>query len=109
MEHLPLLSLLIAVPVAGAAAVLALPVARPHVVRSVATTAALLPIAIAMLLWFMFEPRGAQWQFMQQVDLNASSGLRYAVGIDGLALMLVALTTIVVAVAIVSRPIGAGK
>ena len=109
MEHLPLLSLLIAVPMAGTAAVLAAPAARPHVVRSVATVAALLPIAIAMLLWFMFEPRGAQWQFMQQVGLSASSGLRYAVGIDGLALMLVVLTTIVVAVAIVSGPAESGR
>ena len=103
MEHLPLLSLLIAVPAAGAAAVLALPAAKTHAVRGVAAAAALPPIAIATLLWFTFEPRGAQWQFTNQVSLGASSGVRYAVGIDGLALMLVVVTTVVVAVAIVSQ------
>ena len=109
MKHLPLLSLLIAVPAAGAAAVLALPAARVHAVRRVAAVAALLPVAIAALLWFAFEPRGAQWQFTQQVSLAASSGLRYAVGIDGLGLMLAALTSIVAAVAIVGGHAEPGK
>ena len=104
MEHLPLLFLLIALPLVGAVAVLAVPSGRAHLVRGLATLAALLPIAIAMLLWFAFEPRGAQWQFSQQVDLGVPSGVRYAVGLDGLSLMLAVLTTAVVAVAIACGP-----
>ena len=50
-------------------------------------------------LWLRFQVRGEQWQFTEQVSLLPSLGLNYVVGVDGLALVLVLLTTVLSAAA----------
>ena len=53
-------------------------------------------------LWLRFQVRGEQWQFTDQVPLLPSLGLNYAVGVDGLALVLVLLTTVLSAAAAIA-------
>ena len=59
-------------------------------------------LGVASPLWLRFQVRGEQWQFTDQVPLLPSLGLNYAVGVDGLALVLVLLTTVLSAAAAIA-------
>ena len=71
---------------------------RPFVHIVGCLTAAVTVLA-SVPLWMRFEVRGAQWQFTEHLSLLPSLGLNYAVGVDGLAVVLVLLTTVVSAAA----------
>jgi NADH-quinone oxidoreductase subunit M len=96
MAHL--LSLVMAAPAVGALIVAVLPGARAGLVRLVTCAAAALALVLALPVWFTFQPRGAQWQFVQQAD---PAGWPYLVGVDGFAVALVLLTSIIGVVAAV--------
>lgn len=93
IEHL--ISLVIFLPLAGAAATLLARGDRAvKVVALVVTTATFL---ISLLLWFGFQvSSAAELQFEEEAFplLSASIDVTYAVGVDGLSLLLVLLTTL---------------
>ena len=55
----------------------------------VALVATLINLALGIVLWANYDIGGAQWQFTERADLFA--GFDYALGIDGIALMLIML------------------
>ena len=67
-----------------------------HIVGCLTTA---LTVLASVPLWLRFQARGEQWQFTEQLSLVPSLGLNYAVGVDGLALVLVLLTTVLSAAA----------
>jgi NADH-quinone oxidoreductase subunit M len=97
-----LLSIVALVPVVGALALV--PVGRAHarVLRMIACAATAIACAASAPLWFRFAPRGEQWQFAERLALMPSIGASYAVGIDGLSLLLVLLTTSLCVIAVVA-------
>ncbi len=94
MAHL--LSLVVAAPAAGALILAVLPGSRAGLVRIVTVVAPSLALLLALPLWFSFQPRGAQWQFVEQVG---AAGWPYLVGADGFAVALVLLTSVIGVVA----------
>src|SRR5262245_12031920 len=93
MTHL--LSILLWVPAATALGIGLLDARRERLIRTCAIVSASLTAILAALLWFSFQPRGGEWQFVEQVNWLPSVGSSYSVGIDGFGLSLVALTAIV--------------
>jgi NADH-quinone oxidoreductase subunit M len=92
---LPLLSILVALPLA--AGVLCLFV-RAEAARWIALVATLLDLALSIYLWLGYDPNGAQWQFTEKVPL--AGGINWALGIDGIALVLIVLTTFLMPICI---------
>jgi NADH-quinone oxidoreductase subunit M len=92
---LPLLSLLIAIPIA--AGVLCLFV-RDQGARWVALIATLIDFALSLYLWANYDPDGAQWQFVEKSPLGG--GVSWALGIDGIALVLIVLTAFLMPICI---------
>ncbi|MCV7194307.1 NADH-quinone oxidoreductase subunit M [Mycolicibacterium brumae] len=90
--NLPLLTLLWAVPMLGAVAIIALPPSARDAVRwaGLAVTGAVLVIAGALAAGF--DPAGAQFQFVEDHPWIPSFGTGYLLGVDGIALTLVLLT-----------------
>jgi NADH-quinone oxidoreductase subunit M len=86
------LTALIAWPLAGALAVLLAPA---RLAKHVALAASLVEFAISVPLWWQFEPAGGM-QFRLDVPWISSWGIHYAVGVDGISLFLVLLTTFLV-------------
>jgi NADH-quinone oxidoreductase subunit M len=84
--HSHLLTILIAIPLVAGAIVLFL---NARGARWIALIATLLDFALSIYLWANYDPNGAQWQFVENVPLAGS--IRYALGIDGIALVLIAL------------------
>ena len=61
-----------------------------------------LGFAISLPLWLYFDPAGAQFQFMEQHDWIPSIGVQYSLGIDGISLLLILLTTMLGFISILS-------
>jgi NADH-quinone oxidoreductase subunit M len=92
---MPWLTLLIAIPfVAG---VLCLFV-RAEPARWIALVATLLELALSIFLWVAYDPAGARWQFVEQQPL--SGGIDWALGIDGIALLLIVLNAFLMPICI---------
>ena len=99
MSALPLLTILIAVPLIAGALCLFV---RPEGARWIALVATLIDLAISVYLWVAFNPDGAQWQFTEKVTLAKMFGgeFAWALGIDGIALLLIVLTAFLMPICI---------
>ena len=93
----PILSVLLAVPLLAAVACLFLPAPAA---RMVALAATLADLALGIVLWANYDIGGAQWQFTERADLFA--GFQYALGIDGIALMLIVLSVFLMPICILA-------
>jgi NADH-quinone oxidoreductase subunit M len=94
---LPLLTLLIAIPMV--AALLCLFV-KAQGARWIAMVGTMLTLALSAWLWIAFDPNGAQWQFVEKVPIGG--GVSWAMGIDGIALMLIQLTAFLMPICILA-------
>ena len=93
----PILSLMLAVPLVGAIACLFL---GAQSARMTALLATLVNLALGVLLWVNFDIGGAQWQFVERAEIFA--GFSYALGIDGIALMLIMLSVFLMPICILA-------
>jgi len=83
----PILTLLVALPTFGAVACL---FADAKAARWVALGATIIDLLIGIWLWSAYQTGGPQWQFQENVPLFGRFG--WALGIDGIALMLIELS-----------------
>ena len=97
MNGFPILSVMLLVP--AAAAVLCLFVSA-NGARWTALAATLVNFALGVLLWANFDIGGAQWQFVEAPALGDFGVFRYALGIDGFALMLIMLSVFLMPICI---------
>jgi NADH-quinone oxidoreductase subunit M len=86
-----ILPALLALPVAGA--VLIWLVHSPAAARWIALVTMVAEFALSLVLWFGFDPNDIGWQFAFSAPWISSWGIRFTVGIDGIGLVLVLLTT----------------
>jgi NADH-quinone oxidoreductase subunit M len=95
MNGFPILSLMLLVPLIGAAACL---VVEAKAARTIALVATLIDFALGVLLWANYDIGGAQWQFVEKLPLFAS--FSWALGIDGISLMLIMLSVFLMPICI---------
>ena len=97
MDGFPILSLMMAVPMAGAIACLFV---GANSARWIALIATLVDFVLGMALWAQFDQSGsgAQWQFQEYAPIFGK--FAWALGIDGIALMLIALTVFLMPICI---------
>jgi NADH-quinone oxidoreductase subunit M len=100
----PILSTLIALPAVGA---LLLLFVRPadnedRVARVIALVVSLLVFAETLLLWSRFAPGVAEFQFVERHAWIPAFGISYAVGVDGISLLLLVLTGFLTPIALLS-------
>jgi NADH-quinone oxidoreductase subunit M len=88
-------------PLAGALLVAAVPAARANLARWVALLASLAALALAVALAARFRAGEAGFQLGTAADWVPSFGVRYRVGVDGVSLPLVLLTTVLTPLAVV--------
>src|SRR5262252_7161906 len=96
LESIPILSILVYIPLAGALAIVFLvPKAKTGAIKAWATVVAGLDFVASLPLWFAFERGRAGYQFVEQGSWIPSLGVDYHFGIDGISLVLILLTTFV--------------
>jgi NADH-quinone oxidoreductase subunit M len=81
------------IPLLGAIVVMALPRPREGQARLVAMAASLLTLAASVAMAVDYNDGGARFQFTQDYSWIKAFGAQYAVGVDGIALALILMTT----------------
>jgi NADH-quinone oxidoreductase subunit M len=97
--NLPLLSLVLFLPLAGAALVLLLPSRAHGAIRWTALLTTLADFAVSVPLFTGFGPQ-AGMQFEERRTWIEAFGISYHVGVDGISLLLVLLTTFLMPIAV---------
>jgi NADH-quinone oxidoreductase subunit M len=99
-----LLTVVIFLPALGALALALVPAGEPRQHRATAFVVSLLTFLVSIGLWVRFDASAAapEFQFEQHVPWIASIGAGYHVGLDGVALLLVMLTTVLTPIVILS-------
>jgi NADH-quinone oxidoreductase subunit M len=87
MSHL--VSAIIAVPALGALSLALTPTARGSAARTHALTCASGTLLLGLTLWIAFQPRGVEWQFVDELPF-----LAYIVGVDGFGALIIVLTAL---------------
>jgi len=97
-----LLSVILFTPLAGAVLLLFVNRRQEDAIRWIANAFGIAGFAVSIPLWFRFQPFGDPWQFVERAEWIPSIGATYFLGVDGLSTLLVLLTTLVGAIAILS-------
>ncbi len=92
MSDFPLLSLTLALPIVGALTCLFIPGSKPGAVRAVAALVSAVGALLMIPLWIGFDRSAAGFQFVEEHSWIPQLGISYRVGIDGIALLLILLT-----------------
>jgi NADH-quinone oxidoreductase subunit M len=90
---IPILSLLIFFPILGAIVLLFINKENGRAIRWVALIFAFVEFIFSLPLFFAFDPKTAAMQFVEDWWWIQSYGISYKLGIDGISLFLVLLTT----------------
>ncbi|HXD74149.1 MAG TPA: NADH-quinone oxidoreductase subunit M [Vicinamibacterales bacterium] len=90
----PILTSLVALPIAGALVLLFVPADEHNdgTVRAIALIVSLLVFAETLLLWYHFNAASPDFQFIERHNWIPAFGISYFVGVDGISLLLVVLT-----------------
>lgn len=91
-----MLSILWLLPVVGAVAILLLPTAHSRTAKIAGLVVSSVVLVVAIILAVRFDPGGAQYQFVESRSWIPAFGTRYTLGVDGIALVLVLLTAVLV-------------
>ena len=95
MTPIPFLTILTCLPILGAVILLLLG-GRAKASRWIALTFSLAALLLTLFLWHNFNSATGALQFQEQHAWIASLGAQYHVGIDGIGLLMIVLTAIVV-------------
>lgn len=102
---MPILSIIVFLPLAGALALLLVSNAdgrRDGAVRVICLAVSLVTFLATLLLWARFDPASADFQFIERHAWIPAFGIDYYVGVDGISLMLILLTAFLTPVALLS-------
>ena len=100
--NLPWLTILILVPLFGGIIVAGLGAEQRRLARGLALAFSLVGLTGALCLWKHFDAASGDLQFVEKHDWVPSLGIQYFLGVDGLGLLMVMLTAIVVPLSILA-------
>nr|BFE85646.1 hypothetical protein GCM10020093_082470 [Planobispora longispora] len=99
---MPWLSILMAVPVLGAVGVALLPKGSDKLAKQLALAVSLVVLALTVAMAVQFSPDGNRFQFEEKYAWIPSFGVHYGVAVDGIALVLIALSAVLVPIVILA-------
>ena len=98
---IPILSIITFLPLAGALLFIFIPRDSKKLLRYLAVAITLVTFLVSVPLYFQFDSQTADLQFVENVDW-IGYGIRYHIGIDGISLLLILLTTFLFPIALLS-------
>jgi NADH-quinone oxidoreductase subunit M len=113
MSNFPWLTVAGAIPLVGAAVIALTPGrsapgstadrrARDQLVKIIALVFTLITLAVTLVMAVRFKPGGPQFQFAQVYQWIPQFGVHYAVGVDGIALVLILMTAVLMPVVVLA-------
>jgi NADH-quinone oxidoreductase subunit M len=98
----PLLSTILFTPLVGALALVFVGKHHETALKWVANLTALAGFLVSVPLWFAYDVADPAWQFVERAQWIPSIGAEYHLGVDGFSALLVLLTTLIGAIAVLS-------
>src|SRR3990172_10542859 len=102
ITHWPVLSILILLPAIGAGLIFLIPWADDFFPRVLALLVAVVNLLLSLALFRAFNPASAGMQFAERRDWIPDLGAGYSLGVDGISLFMVLITTFMVFLALLS-------
>jgi NADH-quinone oxidoreductase subunit M len=105
MQNWPLLSLTIFLPLVGVCFILVLRGAEADVARNarwIALWTSLIDLAVSLVIWAYFDPNQADFQFVESAPWLPGFHIAYHLGIDGISLFFILLSTFLLPICIVA-------
>ncbi|MHB1420478.1 MAG: complex I subunit 4 family protein, partial [Bacillota bacterium] len=99
---LPWLSLMLLLPLAGALVIFCMPRRQEKPVKVLSLLVALVELAISLGVYFSFDKQAVGFSFVEKVAWIKVLNINYHVGVDGLSLPMVILTTFIFVCAILA-------
>jgi len=99
---IPILTLVTFSPLAGVLLLLFVDRERHGLAKWIALATSFAVFLISLPLWWWYDPAGADFQFVEQVPWISAWGADYHLGMDGISLLLVLLTTLLTWISILS-------
>ena len=96
MTHAPWLSVLWLLPLVGAVVIILIPPGGRQFAKWLGVTVSVAVLALSIALAVAFKAGGPTYQFTESHPWIPAFGAGYTIGVDGIALMLVLVTTILV-------------
>jgi NADH-quinone oxidoreductase subunit M len=100
--NIPILSLILFFPALTALVIFFLPKDENKLIRWTAFLASLIPFVLSLFLWAGFDANAAGYQFEEQYTWYAAIGSSLHIGVDGLSLTMVLLTTFLTPLALLA-------
>src|SRR5215831_17585605 len=112
MSSFPWLTVIGAIPLAGALVISLIPTAssddtaalapRDRLTKQIALVTSLVALGMTIAMAVKFSPNGPAFQFVEIHQWIPQFGVHYAVGVDGIALVLIGMTTVLMPVVILA-------
>ena len=96
-----IVTLIILIPLFGTLVLAAVPQANSRLVKVITLATSLITAAISIAMALKFQPAKSGFQFVESHSWFKAFTINYAIGIDGLALVLILLTTLLVPIVVV--------
>ena len=105
MLDIPILSVLIFLPLAGAGFILAIKgddELGARNARNVALWTSIVTFVMSLWLWFGFDSSTADFQFVEKADWIPAYNISYHLGVDGISVLFVLLTTLLTPICVLA-------
>ena len=99
-SHTPLLTIMVVVPLVGAALVALVPRRRPELHRFLAVMTSVLAGALTIAVLMQFEKGNGDFQLVDHHSWISSFGISWTLGVDGISLFLLVLTGVLFPIAL---------
>ncbi|WP_283139150.1 NADH-quinone oxidoreductase subunit M [Rhizohabitans arisaemae] len=99
---MPWLSILMGVPVLGAVGVALIPKGREQLAKQLTLLVSLIVLALTVAMAVQFNPSGDRFQFAEKYSWIPSFGVSFGVAVDGIALVLIVLSAILVPIVVLA-------
>src|SRR6266446_6923941 len=96
MSGWPVLSIITGAPFVGALLIMFTARHRPLLVRGIAVASTGVSLLTALVIYAAYDREAAGFQFYEEIPLVPPLGIKYQVGVDGMSLLMVLLTAIII-------------
>lgn len=102
LSTIPILSLIIFLPLVGVFFILLTDRDKKTIIRGIGMIITILTFILSMIMFFSFQSGTATMQFTERLPWIEELGIQYAIGIDGISLFMVLLTTFLMPICLLS-------
>ncbi|CFX29086.1 NADH-quinone oxidoreductase, chain M/4 [Syntrophomonas zehnderi OL-4] len=95
MNHLPILSITLFIPILGAILIMCLSANRQKAIKYIAAAATFVSLILSLLVFLNYDRAVGGMQFIEHIPWIADLGVSYALGVDGISIPLLLLTNLI--------------